>query len=336
MLSLDEVSEHSVALTGAVEQPALVVIDLATVHDVSPEQVARAVRVLSERRVVTVGLSHSPLPGSCAALLDALTLTLAPQAPGTAWIKDLDALERIERTIAAAPHAAITLANLLPASARIDVFDGLQAESLAYSMLLAGPEFRDWRARTPRRIVPEVDDPVLATRTGPQLEITLNRPERHNAFGRAIRDGLIDALAIAELDESVEQVVIRGAGRSFCSGGDLDEFGTASDPVSAHLTRLARSAGWTIHRLRERVQVVVHGACIGAGIEVPAFAGRVEARDDAYFQLPELGMGLIPGAGGTVSLTRRIGRHRTAFMALTGDRIDAETALSWGLVDARA
>jgi enoyl-CoA hydratase/carnithine racemase len=77
----------------------------------------------------------------------------------------------------------------------------------------------------------------------------------------------------------------------------------------------------------------VHGACVGAGTELPAFVAQVVARPDATFQLPEVPMGLIPGAGGTVSLPRRIGRQRTAYMAITGSTIDAATALAWHLVD---
>jgi enoyl-CoA hydratase/carnithine racemase len=77
----------------------------------------------------------------------------------------------------------------------------------------------------------------------------------------------------------------------------------------------------------------VHGACVGAGVELPAFAARVVARADARFWLPELGLGLVPGAGGTVSLPRRIGRQRTAWLALSGRPIDARTALAWGLID---
>ena len=72
---------------------------------------------------------------------------------------------------------------------------------------------------------------------------------------------------------------------------------------------------------------------MGAGIELPAFARRVVAAEDAFFQLPELSLGLIPGAGGTVSIPRRIGRQRTARLALSGERLDAATALEWGLVD---
>jgi enoyl-CoA hydratase/carnithine racemase len=127
--------------------------------------------------------------------------------------------------------------------------------------------------------------------------------------------------------------VLRGAGPSFCSGGDLDEFGTAPDVSTAHLIRTSRSAGHRIDQLRDRITAEVHGACIGAGMELPGFAGRVIAAPDARFALPELAMGLIPGAGGTVSLPRRIGRWRTAWLALSGAQIDAGTALRWGLID---
>jgi enoyl-CoA hydratase/carnithine racemase len=81
------------------------------------------------------------------------------------------------------------------------------------------------------------------------------------------------------------------------------------------------------------VEVRLHGACVGAGIELPAYARRVVASPGTRFLLPEVAMGLIPGAGGTVSIPRRIGRWRTLFLALSGDVVDAATALSWGLVD---
>ena len=71
----------------------------------------------------------------------------------------------------------------------------------------------------------------------------------------------------------------------------------------------------------------------GAGIELPAFAETVRASPGARIGLPEIRLGLIPGAGGTVSLPRRIGRWRTAFLALTGTAIEAEQALTWGLID---
>ena len=82
-----------------------------------------------------------------------------------------------------------------------------------------------------------------------------------------------------------------------------------------------------------RVTVRLHGACMGAGIELPAGAGRVIARRDAVIALPEIALGLVPGAGGTWTIPQRIGRQRTAWLALTGSSIDALTAQEWGLVD---
>lgn len=271
-----------------------------------------------ERRGIVVGVGSADR-----ALLPYLTTVVAP-----------DDLSTVVATVTAAPVAAVTLAGLLEVTASAPVPDALVVESLAYSALLAGREYGDWRRRTPVGPLPSGDEPVLLDREGDELTITLNRPERHNAFGREVRDGLLAGLEVAALDPAV-WVVLRGNGRSFCSGGDLDEFGTAPDLATAHLVRVRQSAGYAVHRLRDRVRAVVHGACIGAGIEVPAFADRVEARDDAFFRLPELGMGLVPGAGGTVSITRRIGRWRTAYLALTDRPIDVATALEWGLVDDR-
>ena len=82
-----------------------------------------------------------------------------------------------------------------------------------------------------------------------------------------------------------------------------------------------------------RTTAFLHGACVGAGIEIPAGAGHVVAAPDTRLWLPELQMGLMPGAGGTVTIARRIGQRRMLFWALTGRQIDARTALEWGLVD---
>ena len=148
-----------------------------------------------------------------------------------------------------------------------------------------------------------------------------------------MRDQLVEAFELARLDDSITEIHLRGDGPSFCAGGDLDEFGARPDPATAHLVRILQSAGRSIEAVGTRVTAHVHGACRGSGVELPAFAGRVVASSDATFGLPEVQLGLIPGAGGTVSLPRRIGRHRTAWLALTGRSIDAPTALSWGLVD---
>jgi enoyl-CoA hydratase/carnithine racemase len=227
----------------------------------------------------------------------------------------------------------MSLALLLRSTHDLDVPSALVAESATYSMLQAGPEHRAWLASRTRTTRASEADPVRMERTAGRLHLTLDRPHVRNAFDAATRDALLDGLAVAAADPSLAEVLIDGEGPNFCSGGDLDEFGTAPDPATAHLVRVTRSVGRAIHELRDRVTFVVHGACIGAGVELAAFASRVVARPDATFRLPEVSMGLVPGAGGTVSVPGRIGRQRAAWLAIAGTTIDAPTALDWGLVD---
>jgi len=229
--------------------------------------------------------------------------------------------------------AAAALELLLDATDGLDVERALIVESATYSLLQAGPEHQAWLASRTRREVEDEEDVVLMAREGSALHLTLNRPHRRNAVNAVMREELLDGLEVAAIDSSVEQITIDANGPNFCSGGDLDEFGTLVDPASAHLLRVERSVARAIHRLRDKVTVQVHGACVGAGVELPAFADHVVACADATFALPEVGMGLVPGAGGTVSIPRRIGRERFTTLALSGDPIDAATALEWGLVD---
>ena len=165
------------------------------------------------------------------------------------------------------------------------------------------------------------------------VELRFNRPEKRNAFCAEMRDAFAEGLQVAVNDPDVKEVHVSAEGPSFCSGGDLDEFGSLPDPATAHTIRSTRNVGRMMHACRDRLRFFVHGACVGAGTELPAFANFVSAREGAFFMLPEIDLGLVPGAGGTVSIMRRVGRERTAFLALSRTRIDAETALSWGLVD---
>ena len=165
------------------------------------------------------------------------------------------------------------------------------------------------------------------------LHLLLNRPQKRNAYSAAMRDALCEALSLATQDPTIERIVLAGKGPNFSAGGDLDEFGQATDAGIAHAARTTRSAAGLMHHLRDRVEVHLHGACVGAGIELPAFASHVCATPDAFFILPEVRFGLIPGAGGTASILSRIGRLNLNYMALTGDRVEAQTALAWGLID---
>lgn len=235
------------------------------------------------------------------------------------------------------PVSALAFVQLLRSASTRSVYAGLVAESFVYSTLQSGAEFRRWleeRRRGKKVLVrSESGSACRMERDRGRLDVRLTRPDKHNAFSRAMRDGLCEALQLALADPSIAEVVLSGEGESFCSGGDLDEFGSFPDPAEAHAIRTTRSPALLLSRLADRVRVEVHGACIGAGAELPAFTSRVAASEEAFFQLPEVGLGLVPGAGGTVSLPRRIGRQRTAWLGLSGARIDARTALDWGLVD---
>lgn len=215
---------------------------------------------------------------------------------------------------------------------------GVVTESLAYSTLQSGPEFARWLAERGPATVPVLPDPVRANRIGATLHVEFNRPQRHNAFSTDARAALLEALEVARLDPSVDEVVLTGAGRSFCSGGDLAEFGSFDDPATAHLARTRHSPALVLDeltaRLGSRCRARVHGQVLGSGLEMAAYCGWIVSAPDAVFGLPELSLGLLPGAGGTVSITRRVGRWRTGYLVLSGRTLDASTAVRWGLVDA--
>jgi enoyl-CoA hydratase/carnithine racemase len=300
-------------------------VDLGDGPDLSESELAALRERLAQLPCPTLGWPDRGLRGAAAALAPQLDVLV--EQPGEL----APLLERIARN----PQAAAAAVQLLRLSERSSVHDALVAESLVYSTLQSGPEFRAWlAARRPPRERPRNPEPaVQVERCGTRLELWFNRPEKRNAFSAEMRDALVEGLQVAAADPSLVEIVLRGRGPDFCSGGDLDEFGTLPDPATAHWIRSTRNAGRLLASLAARVRVELHGACVGAGMELPAFAAHVSARRDAYFVLPEVALGLVPGAGGTASIPRRIGRQRTAWLALSGARIDAETALAWGLVD---
>jgi hypothetical protein len=269
---------------------------------------------------VVVGLTSSPERRP-----DWADLVATPDDPGLAAVAD---------TVRDQPLAATVLAVLLRSGTGRSVGEGLVAESTAYGLLQGGPEFTRWRIRHPvrDRLAP-AGPAVLVARRGDRLEITLHRPEVRNALDSTMRDQLVEALTVAARDPSIARVDLRGAGDSFCSGGDLDEFGTRSDPATAHLIRLLASPARAVAEVAGRTVAHLHGDVVGSGIELAAFAHRVVAGPTTRISLPEVRLGLIPGAGGTVSLPWRIGRHRTLRLALSGEVVDGSTAREWGLVD---
>lgn len=290
-----------------------------------------------------VVIAAGPVVGASEYWLERATFTLTEDACADRRVITVDsvpdALAELTQRCQRWPHASSVCDDVLrTVDPRGPTLAGVVTESLAYSTLQAGPEFARWlRERGPVRM-PDIADPVLVRRDGDTLRIEFNRPQRHNAFSTDARAALLEALTVAQLDPSVTGLVLSGNGPSFCSGGDLAEFGTFADPASAHLARTRHSPALALDALRARLgrscRAEVHGRVMGSGLEMAAFCGWVEAHLDSVFGLPELGLGLIPGAGGTVSVTCRIGRWRTAYLVLSGRTVDAATARAWGLVDA--
>ncbi|GAS99702.1 enoyl-CoA hydratase/isomerase [Mycolicibacterium canariasense] len=276
------------------------------------------------------------------AAADHLTFTLTERPSDDPRMVTVASVEQtvaeLRQRCARWPHAAAVCDDVLRAlDPAAPAFGGVITESLAYSTLQAGPEFARWLAERGPAQLPVLPDPVQAERDGGTLYVRFNRARRHNAFTTDARAALLEALEVARLDDSVTEVVLSGNGRSFCSGGDLAEFGTFADPASAHLARTRHSPALVLDELTARLGVrcraVVHGQVLGSGLEMAAYCGQVRCHPEAVLGLPELALGLIPGAGGTVSISRRIGRWRTAYLVLSGRTIDAGTALEWGLVD---
>ena len=311
----------------------------ALIHQLSDPMLTEALSVVSGCNHVVVDVTEASVWPTSLRLPACPVIAVGGQDDFCDISVKTDEIDELTAAINRQPVAAATLVQVLRHNVAASITDGLMAESLAYSALQQSSGFRRWCEEQPTLHVrtdalSNIDKPVLITeRQGECYTITLDRPDKHNAYCEALKDALCEALQVPMLDLSIKEIRIHGNGKSFCAGGDLSEFGAVTDAAVAHLSRMTRSAAPLIASMRDRVRVKLHGACIGAGIELPAFAGVTAARSDAFFQLPEVAMGLIPGAGGTVSICKRIGKSRTAYMALTNRRIDAETALQWGLVD---
>jgi enoyl-CoA hydratase len=241
--------------------------------------------------------------------------------------------EALAEQVLAQPHAAAVAAQLLRMLPNLGLDDGLTAESFAYGLLQGSGAHRQWLAGRGEAASPAHGGGVRVERSDGRLTITLDQPETGNAIDRPMRDALYDAFTIAALDPGIHKVRLCATGRIFSLGAELAEFGTTADPATAHAIRFQTLPARMIAQCAERLQVDVQGACVGAGLEMAAWARYVTATPKAWFQLPELAMGILPGASGCVSLSRRIGRQRAALLILSGKRIGARTALDWGLVD---
>jgi 2-(1,2-epoxy-1,2-dihydrophenyl)acetyl-CoA isomerase len=167
--------------------------------------------------------------------------------------------------------------------------------------------------------------------------ITLNRPEKLNAWNLQLGIDLREAVETLSGDEAVRAVLITGAGRAFSSGADLSEQREeGSDGLPDLRARLKDRYHPIITGIREMPKPVVsavNGPAVGIGCSLALSADLVLAGESAYFLLAFVNIGLVPDGGSTAFVPARIGLARSAEMTLLGERVEADKALEWGLVN---
>lgn len=172
------------------------------------------------------------------------------------------------------------------------------------------------------------------------LLVTLNRPDIHNAISHhAMIEALEEVCTRANSDSSVRAMILTGAGKSFCAGGNIkdmldraDMFAGSEQMIEAAYKQGIQRIPLAFARLEVPVIAAINGAAIGAGFDLCMMCDIRIAGEQARFAESFVKLGLIPGDGGAWFLPRKIGHARAAQMALTGMTIDAQTALSWGIV----
>ena len=163
--------------------------------------------------------------------------------------------------------------------------------------------------------------------------ITVERPDKLNAYRNETADQLHDAFGRAEADPAIRVAILTGAGRAFGAGYDLSTVKPDEVPALDHV--LEKHFNPLVRRMRQlRLPIIsqVNGPCAGAAVGIALAGDIVMAARSAYFYEPFVGIALVPDAGNTLFLPRLIGRIRAAPAMFLGDRISAEEALSWGMV----
>jgi len=164
--------------------------------------------------------------------------------------------------------------------------------------------------------------------------VTLNRPQALNVYNIRMRDDLYEVLSAIRNDDEVRVAIFKGAGdKAFCAGADLSEFLTAPSPVVARQVRFDRDVWGLFLSIPQPLIAAVHGYVLGSGIEIALCCDIRIASEDARFGLPEVGLGIIPAAGGTQTLPRTVGRGKALEMLLTSRWIDAKEAYQIQLVN---
>jgi enoyl-CoA hydratase len=169
---------------------------------------------------------------------------------------------------------------------------------------------------------------------GPLAVLTLAREDRLNALGRNLVSELVEVVSQLETDASVRVVIVTGAGKAFCAGADIKE--RAESPEDFALQRTSSLMSPTFRRMERLDKVLIaaiNGVAAGGGLELALACDLRIASTAARLALPEIKLGILPGAGGTQRLPRLIGPARAKQMMLFGDFMDAAQAETWGIVN---
>jgi enoyl-CoA hydratase len=165
------------------------------------------------------------------------------------------------------------------------------------------------------------------------VELTLNRPEALNALNLATLIALKEKLQALSVDDTVRVIVLRGAGeKAFVAGADIREMQSMGRTDAAQFSRLGHAVCLLLETMPKVTIAAVHGFALGGGTELALACDFILASEKAQFGLPEVGLGVIPGFGGTIRLSRVVGTPRAKELVFSGERIKAEEACSLGLV----
>ena len=174
---------------------------------------------------------------------------------------------------------------------------------------------------------------ITVEKRGAVAVLTINRPDKLNALNMQVHTEGVAALDELKRDDEVRVLVITGSGeKSFIAGADISEF-TKQTPVTQRDLFNEKTLFNSIDTFPKPVIAMVNGFCLGGGNELALACDLRICSENAKFSQPEINLGIIPGGGGTQRLTNLIGEGRAMEMILTGDMIDAQTALNFGLVN---
>jgi len=181
------------------------------------------------------------------------------------------------------------------------------------------------------------ETPVLLSIEGGLARLTLNRPDSLNAIDRPLAEALMDAAVRCASDPAVRAVLLTGAGKAFCVGGDLKSFHATGDGIGAHLkitTHYLHAACSTLARMDAPLVVAVQGAAAGAGFSLALLGDLVYVGESSVFTMAYTAAGLSPDGGSTFLLPRVVGLRRAQELTLTNRRLSGAEAAAWGIATA--